>query len=50
MVFKDAKEYAREYDVCQRVGNPSHRDELPLHPIWEMQVFEKWDVDFVCSI
>jgi hypothetical protein len=29
-LHKDAKEYARAYDVCQRVGKPSQRDEISL--------------------
>ncbi len=32
-VFKDAKEHARACDVCQRVGQPSRRDELPSKSI-----------------
>jgi hypothetical protein len=31
-LHKDAKEYTRAYDVCQRVGKPSRRDEIPLAP------------------
>jgi hypothetical protein len=33
MLFKDDKTYARSCDTCQRVGNPSQRDELPLQPV-----------------
>jgi hypothetical protein len=36
-IFKDAKEYARSCDVCQRVGKPSRRDELPLQRIRSLQ-------------
>jgi hypothetical protein len=49
-MFKYAKEYAWACDVCQRVGNPSHHDELPLHPIRALQAFEKWVVDFIGPI
>jgi hypothetical protein len=49
-MFKYAKEYAQACNVCQRVGNPSHRDELPLHPVRELQAFEKRVVGFVGSI
>jgi hypothetical protein len=45
-VFKDAKYYARACDVCQRVDKFSHMDELPLHPVWFLQAFKKWAVDF----
>jgi hypothetical protein len=49
-LFKDAKDYARSCDTCQRVGKPSHRDELPLQPVRALQAFEKWDVDFIGPI
>jgi hypothetical protein len=47
MLFKDEKVFARSFDVCQRVGKPSRRDELPLHPVRALQSFEKWVVDFI---
>jgi hypothetical protein len=50
MLFKDAKEYARSCDTFQRVGNPSHRDELPLHLVGSLQAFENWVVDFIGPI
>jgi hypothetical protein len=31
-LHRDAKEYYQECDVCKRVGKPSRRDEIPLHP------------------
>jgi hypothetical protein len=31
-LHKDAKEYYKACVVCQRVGNPSRRDEIPLAP------------------
>jgi hypothetical protein len=31
-VHKDAKEYCQKCDVCQRVGKPNRRDEMPLRP------------------
>jgi hypothetical protein len=40
-LHKDAKEFYRACDVCQRVGKPSRRDEMPLAPQLTLQAFEK---------
>jgi len=31
-LHKDTKDFCRCYDICQRVGKPSRRDEMPLRP------------------
>ena len=49
-LFKYAKECARSCETYQRVGKPSHRDELPLNLVRALQAFEKWVVDFVGPI
>jgi hypothetical protein len=50
MLFKDANEYDRSFYTFQRVGKPSHRDELPLQRFRSLQEFEKWVVDFIGPI
>jgi hypothetical protein len=31
-IHRDSKEYSQRCDVCQRVGKPNRRDEMPLQP------------------
>jgi hypothetical protein len=50
MLHKDTKEYSRACDVCQRIGKPSRRYEIPLALEMTLQAFEKWVIDFVGPI
>ena len=49
-LHKDSKVYCRECDTCQRIGKPSHKDELPLNLHISLHPFEKWVIDFVRPI
>jgi hypothetical protein len=40
-LHRDGKDYSIACDVCQRVGKPSRRDEIPLAPQLTLQAFEK---------
>eukprot|EP00253_Pinus_taeda_P010249 PITA_10249 len=48
--FKDAKKFVQACDSCQRVGRPSHSDEMPLKPQLVIKPFEHWALDFVGPI
>ena len=46
-LFKDAKEYMEHCDRCQRHGNISKRNEMPLTSIQEVEIFYVWGLDFM---
>jgi hypothetical protein len=49
-LFKDAKKYVWVYDSYQRMGQPNHRDEMPLNPQIVLEPFKIWALDFVGPI
>ncbi|GJR10576.1 reverse transcriptase domain-containing protein [Tanacetum coccineum] len=44
-VFKDANEYVRQCDACQRAGNISSRNETPQTNIQVCEIFNVWGLD-----
>jgi len=39
-IFKDAHDYVRHCDKCQRIGGISRRNEMPLQNIMEVEIFD----------
>ncbi|XP_061343767.1 uncharacterized protein LOC133289783 [Gastrolobium bilobum] len=46
-LFKDALQYAKQCDKCQREGNLTKQNEMPLNPILEVELFDIWGIDFM---
>nr|KYP58627.1 Retrovirus-related Pol polyprotein from transposon opus [Cajanus cajan] len=46
-LFKDARSFIERCDKCQRVGNISRRNEMPLNNILEVEIFYVWGIDFM---
>ena len=46
-LFKDAHQFVLKCDRCQRVGNLTRKDEMPLNVMLEVEVFDVWGIDFM---
>ena len=46
-LFKDSHAFCKACDRCQRMGNMSHRDMLPMQPILIIELFDVWGIDFM---
>ncbi|CAN6698251.1 unnamed protein product [Malus baccata var. baccata] len=46
-LFKDAHNWCKACDRCQRVGNQSKRNEMPQQSILVVELFDVWGIDFM---
>nr|GEX28425.1 reverse transcriptase domain-containing protein [Tanacetum cinerariifolium] len=46
-IYKDAHEFVKNCDSCQRQGKISQRDEMPLNSIQTCEIFDVWGIDFM---
>ncbi|CAN6585445.1 unnamed protein product [Malus baccata var. baccata] len=46
-LFKDAYNWCKACDRCQRVGNQSKRNEMPQQSILIVELFDVWGIDFM---
>ena len=46
-VFRDCTELVKLCDRCQKIGNISSRNEMPLRGIIVVQIFDVWGIDFM---
>ncbi|KAL5558871.1 hypothetical protein UlMin_035082 [Ulmus minor] len=46
-LFKDAYNFVDKCDRCQRVGNISRKNEMPLTNILVIELFDVWGIDFM---
>ena len=46
-IFKDARSFVLACNQCQRTGNITKRNEMPLNPILEVEIFDVWGIDFM---
>lgn len=46
-MFKDARSFIQRCDKCQRTGNITRRDEMPMQIFIEVELFDVWGIDFM---
>nr|GEU47196.1 reverse transcriptase domain-containing protein [Tanacetum cinerariifolium] len=46
-IYRDAQDLVKNYDVCQRQGKISQRDEMPQNSIQVCDNFNVWGIDFI---
>ena len=46
-IFRDCAEWVKLCDRCQKIGNISSRNEMPLQGILVVQIFYVWGIDFM---
>nr|GEY03170.1 reverse transcriptase domain-containing protein [Tanacetum cinerariifolium] len=46
-IYKDAHEFVKNCDSCQRQGKISQRDEMPQNSIQICEIFDVWGLDFM---
>nr|GEZ71864.1 retrotransposable element Tf2 [Tanacetum cinerariifolium] len=46
-IYHDAQYLVKNYDVCQRQGKISQRDEMPQNSIQFCEIFHVWGIDFM---
>nr|GEX29769.1 reverse transcriptase domain-containing protein [Tanacetum cinerariifolium] len=46
-IYKDAHEFVKNHESCQRQGKFSQRDEMPQNFIQVYEIFDVWGIDFM---
>ena len=46
-LFRECRRFVETCDRCQRTGNISNRNEMPLKNILEIESFDVWGIDFM---
>ncbi|KAM2270608.1 hypothetical protein ACFXTI_038042 [Malus domestica] len=46
-IFKDARTFCMACDRCQRTGSIGPKDQMPQSPIFNVEIFDVWGIDFM---
>jgi hypothetical protein len=47
LIFKDAYNFCKSCEKCQRIGNINHKNQMPLTNILVSEIFDVWGIDFM---
>ncbi|CAN6697896.1 unnamed protein product [Malus baccata var. baccata] len=47
MTIEDARTFCIACDRCQRTGNIGPKDQMPQNPIFNVEIFDVWGIDFM---
>ncbi|CAN6551763.1 unnamed protein product [Malus baccata var. baccata] len=46
-IFRDARTFCMSCDRCQRTGNIGLKQQMPQTPIFSLEIFDVWGIDFM---
>nr|GEV55894.1 reverse transcriptase domain-containing protein [Tanacetum cinerariifolium] len=46
-IYRDAQNLVKNYDVCQRQGKITQKDEMPKNSIQVCEIFDVWGIEFM---
>ncbi|XP_057481142.1 uncharacterized protein LOC130768164 [Actinidia eriantha] len=46
-LFKDSYEFCKACDRCQQLGSVTRRNMMPMSPIFVIEIFDCWGIDFM---
>ncbi|CAN6560256.1 unnamed protein product [Malus baccata var. baccata] len=46
-IFRDARTFCMSCDRCQRMGNIGPKQQMPQTPIFSVEIFDVWGIDFM---
>ncbi|CAN6581013.1 unnamed protein product [Malus baccata var. baccata] len=46
-IFRDARTFCMSCDRCQRTGNIGPKQQMPQTPIFSVEIFDVWGIDFI---
>ena len=46
-IYRDAYNFCKRCEACQKTGNLSRRNQMPLYNVYICEIFDVWGIDFM---